>query len=128
VVPYQTGRMMIAEVMGGFARAWNADDDTARLRLLEASSLPDAVFVSPQGTIRGIGALCSSIGQFRRAFPAAVVSFGQPDEYGGFARVAWLTRWNSGQPDLAGEDFAQLAADGRIRLLVSFDGTPKPVP
>ncbi len=28
-----------------------------------------------------------------------------------YARVAWVTHWNSGQPDLAGEDFAQLAAD-----------------
>jgi hypothetical protein len=57
-----------------------------------------------------------------------VVSFGLPEEHGGFARVAWVTRFNSGQPDLAGEDFAQLAADGRIRLLVSFDGVPQPCP
>ena len=59
---------------------------------------------------------------------AAVVSFGGADEHGGFVRVAWVTRWHTGQPDLAGEDFAQLAADGRIRLLVSFDGTPPPCP
>jgi hypothetical protein len=51
--------MMIAEVMGGFARAWNAGDDASRLRLLEASSLPDAVFISPQETIREISAMCS---------------------------------------------------------------------
>jgi hypothetical protein len=57
-----------------------------------------------------------------------VVSFGGPEEHGGFARVAWVTRWNTGRPELAGEDFAQLAADGRIRLLVSFDGAPRPCP
>jgi hypothetical protein len=50
------------------------------------------------------------------------VRSGHPDEHGGFARVAWTTQWNNGQPSLAGEDFAQLAADGRIQLLVSFDG------
>jgi hypothetical protein len=78
--------------------------------------------VSPQGSTAGIAALSASIGEFRRAFPAAVVSFGRPDERGGFARVAWTTQWNTGQPDLAGEDFAQFAADGRIQVLVSFDG------
>ena len=50
------------------------------------------------------------------------MSFGHPDEHGGFARVAWAAQWNNGQPSLTGEDFAQLAADGRIQLLVSFDG------
>ncbi len=108
--------------MGAFASAWNTDDDTGRLRLLAAACVPDAIFVSPQGTVAGTGALSASIGEFRRAFPAAVVSFGRADGHGGFARVAWATQWNSGQPGLAGEDFAQLAADGRITLLVSLGG------
>jgi hypothetical protein len=71
--------------------------------------------------IAGTGALTASSAEFRRAFPTAVVSFGHPEQHGRYARVAWVTHWNSGQPDLAGEDFAQLAADGRIGLLVSFD-------
>jgi hypothetical protein len=73
--------------------------------------------------VQGTAALSDSIGQFRRAFPASVVSFGVPQEHNGFARVAWVTRFGTGQPSLAGDDFAQLAADGRIVLLVSFDGT-----
>ena len=76
------------------------------------------------GRTAGIGALSASIAQFRRAFPAAIVSFGRPDEHGGFARVAWTTQWNSWQPPLTGEDFAQFASDERIQLLVSFDGAP----
>jgi len=114
--------MTAAEMISALARAWNAGDDAGRLRLLSASCLPDALFVAPQGPAAGIAALSASIGELRRAFPAAVVSFGRPDEHRGFARVAWTTQWNNGQPALAGEDFAQLAADGRIQLLVSFDG------
>lgn len=125
-VPHQTGRVTVAEVIGTFARAWNTIDDAERLRLLTASCLPDAVFAAPQGSIAGIGALSASIAGFRRAFPAAVAAFGLPEEHGGFVRVAWSTRWNGGQPDLFGEDFAQLAGDGRIRLLVSFDRAPQP--
>ena len=66
----------------------------------------------------------ASIGEFRRAFPAAEVAFGVPERHGDFARVSWVTRWHDGRAALAGEDFAQFGADGRIILLVSFDGTP----
>jgi non-heme chloroperoxidase len=114
--------MMVTEVIAAFEAAWNTTDEAERLGLLTASCAADAVFVSPHGSTAGIGAFNASVGEFRRAFPAAVVSFGRPDEHGGYARVAWTTRWNNGRPDLAGEDFAALAADGRIRLLVSFDG------
>jgi hypothetical protein len=115
------------EAVAAFAAAWNTDDDSERRRLLTVSCLPDAVFVSPQGQTTGTGALSASIGEFRRAFPAAVVTFGAADEHGGFARVAWTTTWNNGQPPLTGQDFAGLGADGRIQLLVSFDdGTSSP--
>ena len=117
------GFMTPAEVIAAFARAWNADDDTERLELLTTACLPDAVFVAPQGRICGVEVLSASIAEFRRAFPAAIVSFGVPDGHGSFVRVAWTTCWNNAQPPLTGEDFAQLAVDGRIALLVSFDGT-----
>jgi hypothetical protein len=122
----QTGVMTVTAMTEAFARAWSTDDDAERFRLLSIACLPDAVFVSPQGTLTGIKDLCASIGEFRRVCPAAAVTFASPDEHGGFLRVAWATHWNTGQADLTGEDFGELAADGRIRLLVSFDGTPQP--
>ena len=118
--------MRADEAVATFGAAWNAADDDERLQLLAACCLPDAVFVAPQGQITGIAALGASIGEFRRTFPASRVEFGAPDGYGGFARVSWITRWLDGRPDLIGEDFVQLAADGRIQLLVSFDGAPNP--
>lgn len=114
------------EVVAAFAAAWNADDNAERSRLLATSCLPDAVFVSPQGQTIGTTALSASIGEFRRGFPAAAVSFSATDAHGGFARVAWATTWNNGQPPLTGQDFIHLGADGRIQLLVSFDGVPPP--
>jgi len=116
--------MQAYEVIAAFAAAWNTVDDTERQRLLSECCRPDAVFAAPQGQITGIETLGASIGEFRRAFPAAQVAFGVPDGYGAFARVSWVTRWQDGRPDLAGEDFARLAEDGRIQLLVSFDGAP----
>lgn len=116
------------KAVAAFAAAWNSHDNDERARLLTASCMPDAVFVSPQGKTIGTRALSASIGEFRRAFPAAVVRFGAADENGGFARVAWTTTWNNGQPPLTGQDFVQLGNDGRIQLLVSFDGTSSPAP
>jgi hypothetical protein len=116
--------MNAAEVIATFAAAWNTGDDAERLDLLARCCVTDAVFVAPQGQISGIDVMSASVGEFRRAFPAADVAFGVPDGYGEFARVSWVTRWNDGRADLAGEDFAQFGADGRINLLVSFDGTP----
>jgi hypothetical protein len=113
-------------VIAAFARAWNVEDDVERIRLLTASCLPDAAFASAQGPTGGISALSTSIGEFRRAFPAAIVSFGRADEFGGFVRVARTAEWNNGQPALVGQDFAQLAEDGRIRRLVSFDKASSP--
>jgi hypothetical protein len=114
--------MSAVEVIAAFAAAWNAQADAGRLVLLADSCRPDAVVVAPQGTTAGTAALSASIGEFGRPFPVAVVSFGVPDEHNGYARVAWLTGFNNGQAALAGEDFAQLAADGRIRVLVCFGG------
>jgi hypothetical protein len=116
--------MTAAEVIDAFERAWNIDNDTERLKLLTSACLPDAVFEAPQGQTCGIEALSASIAEFRRAFPAAAVSLGAADGHGRLARVAWTTRWNNGQPPLTGEDFLQFGPDGRIRLLVSFDGAP----
>ena len=115
--------MTAGEVIAAFAGAWNAGDPAERLRLIAASCAPDAVFIAPGGPAQGTAALGDSIGEFRRAFPASVVTFGVPDEHNGFVRVAWVTQFGDGQPSLAGEDFAQLAVDGRILLLVSFNGT-----
>jgi len=115
--------MKAVEVIAAFAAAWNTGDDAERLDLLARCCVPDAVFVAPQGEVNGIDVMSASIGKFRRAFPAADVAFGAPDGHGEFARVSWVTRWNDGRPDLAGEDFARFGADGRLSLLVSFDGT-----
>jgi hypothetical protein len=115
--------MSAVEMIATFAAAWNTADDAERLALLAGCCQPDAVFAAPQGQVTGIDAMSAGIGEFRRAFPAADVAFGVPDGYGQFARVSWVTRWNDGRADLAGEDFASFGADGRIHLLVSFDGT-----
>lgn len=109
-----------------FARAWSTENDAGRLALLTAACAPDAVFVAPRVQICGVEALSANIAAFCCAFPSATVSFGSPDGSGEFARVAWSICWNNGQPPLTGEDFAQLAGDGRIRLLVSFDGGAPP--
>jgi len=115
----------LEDAVAGFIEAWNVDDDGKRLRLLESVCRADAVFVSPQGITTGCGPMCASIGAFRRAFPRARVVAGSADRHHGYVRFRWTTIWNDGRPDLSGDDFAALDADGRIRELASFDGRPR---
>lgn len=105
-----------------FIAAWNLDDDGERAGLLLRCCAPDARFVSPQGIVVGLEAFSRSVGAFRRAFPRATVVLGRPDQYFGFGRFRWETRWNDGREPLWGEDFVTFGEDGRIRLVVSFDG------
>jgi hypothetical protein len=120
--------MDLPHVVADFAAAWNSEDDAERLRLLTQSCVPDAVFVARHGVTRGVGALSASIGEFRGSFPAATVTVGCPAGFADVARFAWATQWNDGRTPLTGEDFAELAPDGRIRRIVSFDGLAAPPP
>jgi hypothetical protein len=106
-----------------FIAAWNVDDDGERRRLLESCCAGDARFVSPHGLIAGLDEFSRSVGAFRRAFPHASVVLGEPRAHFGYASFRWETRWNDGRPALYGDDFLGFDADGRISLVVSFDGT-----
>ena len=112
------------EAVRAFIKAWNIDADEGRRRVLEGCCQPDARFVSSQGVISGLDAFSASVGAFRRVFPNAVVVLGRPDSHNGYARFRWETRWNDGREPLFGDDFVEFGADGRIRLVVSFDGEP----
>ena len=94
-------------------------DETERQRLLAASGPGRGLRIAAGIDRRDWRA--QLIGEFRRAFPAAAVAFGRPDKHGGHARVARRTQRARASPALRGEDFAELAADMRIRLLVSID-------
>ena len=101
-------------------RAWNTDDPGDRIRLLELACTLDATFTSPVDAVAGLGRLSEQIGEFRREFPAAVVSASAIQAHHGYARWHWLTDWNDGREPLSGEDFADLTADGRIARIVTF--------
>ena len=123
----ETCRVTLEDRLSSFEGAWNADDLAERRRLIHLACAEDAVFVT-HGAKSGLEEVLSGIGEFRKSFPAAIVTFATPDEHGGFARVAWKTAWNDGRTDLEGEDFIELAEDGRLRLIVSFDDPPAPDP
>ena len=109
--------------VAAFEAAWNADD-AGRLALLSRCCLAEAEFVAPGGVTRGTVAVSASIGEFRRSFPAAVVALGATEACSRCGRVSWATRWNDGREAPAGEDFIEFADDGRIRRIVSSNGSP----
>ena len=113
-----------AEAAQVLIHAWNIDDDAERRAELDLCCEPGARFVGPYGDTASLEAFNASVGAFRRAFPRAVVVMGSPDSHHGFARLRWETRWNDGREPLFGDDFVVFGQDGRISLVVSFDGGP----
>jgi hypothetical protein len=105
-----------------FIAAWNTTDDEERLSLLNTVCLSDAAFYSPKDESHGVDAMCRAIGAFRKAFPVAVVEHGPVQEHHGWLRFRWQTRPTPDAEPFFGEDIAELAPDGRIARLVSFDG------
>ena len=92
--------MTMSDVMQAFARAWNTDDDAGRLRLLTTACVPGVVLVVPQGTLTGIGCPECRHQGVPPGVPGSGGDLRPPDKRGGFLRVAWVTRWNTGQPRL----------------------------
>jgi SnoaL-like domain len=112
------------EAVRTFMAAWNTDDDAERLQLLSSCCAADAEFISPQGVLNGIDAMSTAMGEFRRAFPSALVANGAIDVHNASLRFHWQTNWNDGREALRGDDFGRLDNEGRITSMVSFYGSP----
>jgi len=116
--------MNAAEAVRSFIQAWNTNDAEARMRLLEAACLKNARFFSEEGVTQGIEALSEGIGKFREVFPESTVVMGEPYGHSDYVRFRWETRFNDGEREpIFGDDFVDLADDGRIRRVVSFNGS-----
>ena len=113
-----------------YCAAWNTDDRAERARLLERVWTPDGVYSDPNPT-RTVGrtALSDSIAALRRRYPGARFHCSAPQTHHAAMRTTWLYLRPDRTEVARGEDFFELAADGRIkglnpkarRLLTSFD-------
>lgn len=110
-----------------YCAAWNTDDRTERAHLLERVWTPNGVYSDPNPT-RTVGraALSDSIAALRRRYPGARFHCSAPQTHHGAMRATWVYLRPDKTEVARGEDFYELAPDGRIQRVTGFFG-PAPV-
>lgn len=108
-----------------YCAAWNTDDRAERARLFERVWAPDGVYSDPNPT-RTVGraALSDSIAALRRRYPGARFHCSTPQTHHGAMRATWRYLRPDKTEVARGEDFYELAADGRIKSVTGFFGEP----
>ena len=111
-----------------YCAAWNTDDRTERGRLLDRVWAPDGVYSDPNPT-RTVGrsALSDSIAALRRRYPGARFACSAPQTHHAAMRAAWVYLRPDKTEVARGEDFYELAPDGRIERVTGFFGAPPAV-
>lgn len=109
-----------------YVAAWGAADAGARRALLERAWSDDGTYTDPTAHVAGREALVAHIGGFIQRFPGARFAFtGTVDAHHGMLRFGWRIVGPDGGTILAGVDFGELDADGRLRRIVGFfDAAP----
>jgi hypothetical protein len=108
-----------------YVAAWQEPDPAARARLIEACFAADGRIVSRGAVIRGRAALAAAIDGFiadprglRPRLPSAI------DVQGPLFRFRALVEDRDGRVILDGFDAAEVDADGRITVLLTFGPAP----
>jgi len=113
-----------------YVAAWQEPDAAARARLLEACFAVEGRIVGPGSVIRGRAALAAAIDGFfadPRGLTAHLAS--AIDAQGPLFRFRAVVEARDGRVVLDGFDAAEVGADGRITVLLTFGGaSPPPLP
>jgi hypothetical protein len=108
------------EVLDLYMEAWGEPDEAARLCLLERSVMEDATFADPTAALEGRQLLSDHIGGLMETLPGAYIEpKGTIDARKGGAYFGW-EYVSDGEALATGQDFVELAADGRLQHIVGF--------
>jgi hypothetical protein len=111
------------ELAAEYAASLVEPEEQHRGLILEHVWTDDCELVLPEMRMSGRDAINAHISAIRRSFGHATpVLSGPVDAHSGFLRFEWRVLDAAGEIVAAGVNFAEQAADGRIRRLVLFRG------
>ena len=103
-----------------YIAAWNETESERRLTLLEAVFAQDGQYTDPSAHAGSRAELSALIGTFQTANPGASFTLEDGiDHHHGHLRFYWSLRFQTGV-ELSGMDYAERAADGRLKRIVGF--------
>lgn len=109
------------QVMQTYVAMWNATDEGERGRLAEEALTEDAEVIYPTLTAQSRAETVAAIGRFQQQVPGArFVETSGVERHHGRLRATWDMVLPDGTVRLQGEDVAELAPDGRLRLVIGF--------
>jgi hypothetical protein len=108
-------------IVDGYFAMWNETDPARRRAAIANAFAPDALYVDPLFSAEGAEALDAMVATVHEKYPGH--RFRQTSEvqqHNGRARWEWEFAGEDGTVIAAGEDFAVLASDGKLREVTGF--------
>ncbi len=116
-------RLTAEDAVRRYLAAWNEDDPSRRLALLEDACTSDVRYVDPEGDVTGLDALSGVIAAFRAEHPDHALRLAsEADAHHDQLRFAWLVERSDGSTFATGLDACVRAADGRLSSIAGFFG------
>jgi hypothetical protein len=112
----------VTTVVDNYIAAWNEPDADRRRALIGETWAEDGSYVDPLMAGEGADQLTAMIGAAQAQFPGHRFELAvAPDAHHDVVRFGWtLVAADSGAAVAAGQDFATLADDGRLRAVTGF--------
>ncbi len=119
----------VDEIVRVYCEAWGEPDVAKRRQLLQRVWTDEASYTDPVTDVAGREALVNRISTHLQKFPGSrIVPASHADVHHGMLRFAWKFIVADGKVQTEGVDFAEVTADGRLRKVVGFFGSLKPLP
>ena len=104
-----------------YLACWNERDPGHRRALLAALWTEDATYLDPLMRAGGHDGIAALIEGVQARFPDfRFAPAGRADGFADRVRFSWSLGPEGGEAPVAGTDFAELAADGRLRAVTGF--------
>ncbi len=113
------------EFLATFVRAWLTDDAAERRRSLEQCWADDGVFIQRNSVAEGRDALAETIEQGIRNWPTgATIPTSDVEEHHNWLRYRWKIVGGDGAVYAEGLHVAERGDDGRVKMMITFNGPP----
>lgn len=112
----------VPAVVDRYIAIWNETDGARRRELIARTWREDASYRDPMLSADGAGEVDAMVAGVQQKFPTLRFRLtGAVDGHHDRLRFAWeLADPQGGEPAVVGVDFAELAADGRLRAVTGF--------
>lgn len=111
----------IESIVESYVASWNEPDPGKRLSAIAASCAADARYRDPVMASEGQAGLDAMLAGVQARFPGFVLKrISKVDSHNDAVRFAWSLGPAAGPSVVEGVDFATLAADGKLALIVGF--------